>query len=205
LNNEQLIFVLVAILLLITLVVIGVLVYFGHRFLRLKELERLNQIQKSTKETMEEIQDLKQVDKTVDPELLKALRAKHKDTEHLASVCVDHPDEPAVKRCAISGDPFCEHCITRQNDTWVARKYLDLFLDSDWEELMMLPDHKTEHDVKTRLSKMKSDLWKKKGIPVIIQSNYKINVEEDEIESYTVVVVRQEDRNYVKKELSFVH
>ena len=202
---------------------IALLAYFGHRFLKLKEIER-----NSTKvlDTSNDRDVRLLMERNVDPELLNALRANdprdkftsienHEkfDTnklvnqslaQNLASVCVDHPDAPALKKCAITDQSYCEHCITRQLDVWVAKKYLDVLLDSEWEEMFMLPDTKGHHDVKTRLKKIKTELWETKGIPLLIQGHYKINVEDDKIESYTVIKARTEDLKLLRKELSFL-
>jgi uncharacterized protein YfeS len=239
-NTEQLLFIIAALLLLITLIVIGVLAFFGHRYLKLnnklKEFEKKSDTGATQGVILdaasENLDSTEAMNNKISPQLLQALRSNsvtpsmRKEimeklenydtsklanlspsksvTESLASVCVDHPDVPALKKCAISDQSYCELCITRQLDVWVAKKYLDVLLDSEWEEIYMLPDTKGHHDVKSRLQKVKSELWQNNGIPVLIQGHYKINVEDDKIESYTVIKARVEDLRLLKRELSFL-
>lgn len=221
-TTEELVFILVAFLLLIILLVVCVLAYLGHRFLKLKELEKKTDQNLSSKNSVSVLNNKMkpELSTKLSPELLEALRSNAPvsfdtsfDTsrlinqtiaQNLASVCIDHPDAPALKKCSLSDQSYCESCITRQLDVWVAKKYLDVLLDSEWEELFMLPDTKSHHDVKVRLKKVKAELWEKRGIPVLVQGHYKINVEEDEIESYTVIKARAQDLEFIKKELSFL-
>lgn len=230
-NTEHLLFIIAALLLVIILFVIGLLAFFGHRYLKLNK--QLNELKKKSDLSSDINSENAEVySEKIDSELLQALRsnsispAKRSElisklenydisklanlsvtksaAESLASVCIDHPDAPALKKCAISDQSYCDHCITRQLDVWIAKKYLDVLLDSDWEEIYMLPDTKGHHDVKARLQKVKSELWQHRGIPVLIQGHYKINVEDDKIESYTVIKARLEDLALLKKELSFL-
>ena len=69
----------------------------------------------------------------------------------------------------------------------------------------MIANDDNNLDLKDRIIKMKKELWESKNLPLIVQGHYKINVQEDEIEEYTVLFARKEDEKFIKKELSFIH
>lgn len=200
--GNNLLIILVIILIVFIVVLIGLLAYFGHRFLKIRELEA-KKVQSSTDQKTETKKKSSMIHKKINPELLEALRAKKEEAEH-SLYCVDHPDEFAKGKCAISGEPYCGHCLTKQGDVRISRKYLDLYLDNEWAEVMMIPNDDHNKDVKSRLMKMKKEMWETENLPLIVQEHYKINVQADEIEEYTVILSRVDDLNYVKKELSFI-
>lgn len=193
-------------------VLITVLVYFGHRFIKLRELEAKS-LELKTKagyfvgddnNSSSSITSSTSSSLKLNPELLNSLRASKKETQAAPLYCVDHPDELNKGRCAISGDLYCEHCLTKQGDVIMAKKYLNLYLDNDWVEVIMIANNKKNMDVKERIMKMKRSFWQDKDLPLIVQGHYKINIQDDEIEEYTVLFARKEDEDFVKKELSFI-
>jgi hypothetical protein len=204
--ESNLLIILVAILIIFIIVLIALLAYFGHRFLKLRELEAQNKNQppKVTAETQEVLPKEKSViHKKISPELMASLRAKKKEAE-ASLYCVDHPDEFANGKCAISSEPYCEHCLTKQGDVRISRKYLDLYLDNEWTEVRMIANDESNKDVKNRIMKMKKEMWETENLPLIVQEHYKINVQDDEIEEFTVILSRVDDQDYVKKELAYI-
>lgn len=204
---ENLLIILVIALLMAVVILIGVLGYFGNRFLKLKENERHNNLnQKKTDTSADELKiDLPITHKPIDPDVLTALRSTGVKEEKFSLYCKDHPDVVFSGKCAISGDAYCEHCLTKQGDIKIARKYLDLYLDNEWPEVFMVPSLPENEDLKKRILKVKSELWNEKSIPVIVQGHYKINVQSDEIEEFVVILSRNEDKDFITDELSFLN
>lgn len=202
--ESNLLIILVTVLIIFIMVLIGLLAYFGHRFLKVKELEAAKNISAYKSMATQKDSNVQQIEKRkINPELMSALRAKKEEVEQ-SLYCVDHPDEFAKGKCAISLEPYCEHCLTKQGDVKISRKYLDLYLDNDWVEVLMVPNDAHNSDVKERILKMKKSMWDSQSLPLIIQEHYKINVQDDEIEEYTVILSRVDDEKYVKKELSHI-
>lgn len=201
--DTNLITILVIVLIIAVLILIAVLAYFGHRFLKLRELEAANKKNPSVESAPKESKTQSRNKKNVSPEVLKSLRAKKEEAES-SLYCVDHPEEFSNGKCAISGESYCAHCLTKQGDVRISRKYLDLYLDNEWEQVKMIPNNERNKDLKKRIMKMKKQMWEDEHLPVIIQEHFKINVEEDEIEEFTVVLSRVEDKDYIAKELSFI-
>ena len=133
----------------------------------------------------------------ISPEVLEALRSTGEDKLKVNSVyCNDHPDAYSNGKCSISLEPLCEQCLSKQGEILIGRKYLELYLENEWEELFMI---KQDKDVKDRFIKVKKELWDNDQLPVIIQGHYKINVQDDNIEEYIVVLTRPEDKEVVKR------
>ena len=196
---DQLLIILITVLITLMVVFIGLLAYFGNRFLNLREKENEASIVPHHKEKnkADDIQEIK-------PEVLQSLRATKKvKTPSPSLYCVDHPEEFSSGKCAISGDLFCEHCLTKQGEVKISRKYLDLYLDSEWVEVAMFLNSESSKDKKDRILLVKKELWDNEELPMLVQGHYKINVDEDEIEEFTVVFVREADKDFVKKELAF--
>lgn len=203
--DNNLITILVIVLIIAILILIAVLAYFGHRFLKLREMEAANkEVHVATKTSPILPKEKKQHYKEVSPEILKSLRAKKEEAKK-SLYCVDHPDEFSNGKCAISGEPYCAHCLTKQGDVRISRKYLDLYLDNEWDQVKMIPNNDNNKDLKKRIMKIKKELWDSKSLPIIVQEHFKINVEDDEIEEFTVILSRVEDKAYISKELSFIN
>lgn len=196
-------------LVIVLIVLIGILIIslsvVGYKFLKLKEKELKLQKPQAEKLTHDDVEaprekmSLKRA--AVSQDLLKALRMRQGG----GHFCIDHPEEYSLGLCAISGEPYCEKCLSVQSDVKVAKKYLDIYLDNEWEEVIMLPNQSLSSDMIERLVKMKEELWQKENLPLMVQGHHKINVETDDIEIYTVIFARKEDKDYIKSEISFIN
>ena len=188
-----------AIMITLIALLIGYMIYFGQRFLKLQE-KKMNQ--EKTENAQLTIEELVKAGR-ISPELANLAEREKAQQSLLAKVCQDHPDTPAYKKCSISGEYLCEKCVTSHDNIWVGKKYVDILLDGNWQELLMIPDRDENEGQLTKILDKKNKLWQSESVPVIVQGHYKINVESDDIESYTVVMVRPEDKERLKSELSF--
>lgn len=193
---EKLLFIIVIILAVILVLLLGAIVYFLFRYLKIKEANSEEgtaldkdhpSFKKIPKEVKENIQS-----------------AKESKKQLVGSFCVDHPDLAAKGRCSISDDLYCELCLTKEKDVKIARKYLSLFLDHDWPTVYMLNNEKVGADKLNELMRVKKELWKEKEVPVITQRQFKINIENDEIETFTVVMIREIDQEVAKLRFGFL-
>lgn len=139
-----------------------------------------------------------------DKELLKSLRARAEKPQ-VQAMCVDHPQVIAKRNCAIENEYYCEDCLTNLNGLWISKKYLDYYLKSEWQQIIMVPDQTENSDIRNRINKVKTFLWNDKNIPLIVQGHHKINVQSDAIESYLVLIGRKADEDFLKSELSFIN
>lgn len=126
------------------------------------------------------------------------------DDSQLGPKCVDHPHLYAKGICSITDEPYCELCITKENDIRFARKHISLVMDSEWETLYFLQNERVGADKLNELLTIKHEKWKHENLPLITQKQYKINIENDHIETYTVVMSRVDDKDIWTKDLNFL-
>lgn len=192
---EKALFIIVIILCVVLIILLGVVAYFLYRFLKSKE------------STLNSVQD--QQEKSLEQRMPEEVKAK---VAHAQSVtkslegrfCIDHPEMPAKGICSISGDQYCELCITKERDVRIARKYLHMFLDTDWKQSYFFNDAQMGEQKIEELMRVKSQLWRNKEVPVIAQKQFKINIENDDIETYTSVLTREEDKSLIESRLGFL-
>ncbi|MBD64218.1 MAG: hypothetical protein CME62_03370 [Halobacteriovoraceae bacterium] len=195
---ETLLVVLIIILLVFMIILLGVVGFLFFKYLKLNQSLSNPALQDQSKVSVAE-------DRMPDEVKKKIEQAKRQKQTMQGQFCVDHPENPAKGKCSISEEPYCELCITREKDVRISRKFLHLFLDSEWENLYFLDDDVVGSDALERLMKIKKVMWQEKGTPVIAQKQFKINIENDEIETFTVVMVRPEDKEAVNSKLSFLN
>ena len=139
------------------------------------------------------------------PQEVQAVIDQAKSNEETSSLfCVDHPDLNAKGECAFSHEHYCELCLAKEKNVKVARKYLNLLLDSNWESICIINDEETGADRLNELYRIKKELWHNEQIPLIAQRQFKINIESDQIEAYTMVETRVEDKEKMSEALSFL-
>jgi hypothetical protein len=183
---------LIAVVVLLTIIVVGLLVivsFFLYKYLKLKE-DSLNSEKENSKYTPE-IQNL-----------LADLKSQKEPTSD--QFCVDHPELSAKGTCSISEEAYCELCLSKEGEIRLARKNLALYLDFEWEDCHIISDVEAGADTLNHLIKTKKDLWKFSEIPIITQKQFKINIENDKIEAYTVIKSRVKDQALVGSKLSFL-
>jgi hypothetical protein len=111
--------------------------------------------------------------------------------------CVDHPTEVSVGVCSISGFRYCQHCLKVFQNIKFGKKYLNIYLSSEWEDFMTIAKTDGFEDVSPAIIELKKKLWENEHIPVIVQSHFKINLGDDSIEAFTVLKGRKSEINYL--------
>lgn len=136
--------------------------------------------------------------------LLDDARTKANENELIGHKCVDHPELEAKGLCSITDETYCELCITKEKDIRFARKLINLVLDSEWETAAFFLNEELGAEKLNELYKVKKELWKEQNLPLITQKQYKINIENDQIEAYTMVMGRVDDKALWSEKLSFL-
>lgn len=192
---EKILFILVITLCVILIIMLGVVVYFLVRYLKINEkgaptIEQ--EVRKSLKERMP-------------AEVRERVKAAEELSKGIVGqFCVDHLENEAKGICSISGEQYCELCITKENDVRIARKFLNLFLDTTWNDTFFFNNKDIGKEKINELMRVKNELWHSKSIPVIAQKQFKINIETDDIETYTVVMTREQDQSEISSRLGFL-
>lgn len=115
--------------------------------------------------------------------------------------CPNHPDEPGEASCAICDKLFCKACIKPFKTLHFCREHLPLVMNHEWEEVLTLKTstHDPEHGV--QLFDSKKRLFENLNLPTYIETHYKINVDQDYIETYLVMFSIKENMEVVKSNL----
>lgn len=193
---ENLLLVIVILLAIILILLLVVVCYLLFKYLKLNDSQQ-NCVSQSEVSYEDKIPE--SIKKQID-----AAKSKRIKESIEGQSCVDHPENPAKGKCSISGEAYCELCITKEKDVRIARKFLHLFLDNEWENIYFVEDMLVGEDKIKQLMQIKMDIWNNEGTPIITQKQFKINIETDEIETFTVVMTRPEDSESVKSKFSFL-
>lgn len=198
-NETTLVLIVASLVLVLVIMIIGMLWFFGSRFLKLKELERSEKLAQAQSTNI-----VPSNSPSIKPEVLEALRNTGPAVDVSGNYCTNHPDQMSLGTCTISGDSFCEHCLTTVNDVKMAKQYVEFYLNHEWIEIISIQNKENEQEIQKRINEVKKKMWEESKRPLLVQGQYKINTNTDQIESFTVILSRLEDKDFFQKELSFI-
>jgi len=115
--------------------------------------------------------------------------------------CPYHPSEPGEATCAICDRFFCKSCIKPFKTLNFCKEHLPLIMKHTWEEVTTLKTSTQFPEDGVKLYDFKKDLFKNDQIPTYIETHYKINIDQDYIETYLVLFSTQETSLTVKNKL----
>lgn len=115
--------------------------------------------------------------------------------------CPNHPEEPGEVLCAICDTIFCKSCIKPYKSMHVCREHLALVMRYDWEEVLTLKTSTTDPEQGVKLYDVKKELFLKEDLPTYVETHYKINVDQDHIETYLVLFGIKENVDSLKEKL----
>ncbi|WP_290733482.1 hypothetical protein [Halobacteriovorax sp. JY17] len=116
-------------------------------------------------------------------------------------ICKNHENQHSVGICAICEEEFCVNCLKQIDKVNLCPEHFNTFADNIWHPITnqrTTPDE-PEHGV--YIYKFKQHLWKDKGVPSYIINEYKIQVENDHIETYVQLHVKEGDRDTLTKQI----
>lgn len=117
-------------------------------------------------------------------------------------VCHNHKDQPTIGACLICEDVFCENCLIEHDGMFFCRDHFKTYAANRWIQITDLKTTPNTPEEGMHIYEYKRLQWNKKNIPSFVLTHYKINVEEDLIESYIQLHVRVEDEFEFRKGLS---
>jgi hypothetical protein len=121
--------------------------------------------------------------------------------DHNLSMCFYHPEERARGICAIASEPLCEHCLRENDGIVVGPEYFRTLIENEWfpiETILTTPD---STEASAHLYDFKQEQWKIKKRPMFISTHYKINVNDDFIESHVSLNVISNESDLILNEL----
>jgi hypothetical protein len=115
--------------------------------------------------------------------------------------CPNHPNEPGEVQCAICDKHFCTTCIKSFKTMHFCKEHLPLVMRYEWDEVLILKTSTIDPERGVRLYDMKKELFEADDLPTYIETHYKINVDQDYIETYLVLFGIRENIGILKERL----
>lgn len=184
-------------------------IYLGYNLLRAKYQNERNQAGGSYKiheDALKRLEDLPIPELNLEDSKNKKNK---KNTEQLKHTpvpfseefyCTNHPEEMSSGTCDICEKAFCAHCLKNHKNLHFCPEHLQIFLTSKWDVVTTVKTNPEETTEGVHLYQVKNDLWKE-GIPSYLETQYKINIENDFIESFVALYARLGDIELVKTRL----
>lgn len=112
--------------------------------------------------------------------------------------CPNHPEEPGEVTCGICDKLFCKNCIKPFKSLHFCREHLPLVMNHQWEEVMTVKTSTQDPEHGVRIYETKKEIFEKEDLPTYIETHYKINIDQDHIETYLVVFAIAEQLGKIK-------
>jgi hypothetical protein len=116
--------------------------------------------------------------------------------------CHNHKDQPTAGACLICEDVFCEKCLIEHEGMFFCKEHFKTYANHKWKQVTDFKTNANTPEDGLFIYDFKRKAWSKKGIPSFVLTHYKINVEDDLIESYIQLHVREDDELLFLKGLS---
>lgn len=193
---EKILYIVIILLAFVLVILLAAIVFFLFRYLKMKETEKIQSTPADADHPSY---------KKMPPEVKENIKkAKESKSQLVGSFCVDHPDLAAKGRCSISDELYCELCLTKEKDIKLARKFLNLFLDHEWPVFSLINNSEVGANKLNEVMRVKKELWKEKQLPIITQRQFKINIENDKIETFTAIMIRDIDKEIAEQRFGFL-
>jgi hypothetical protein len=181
-ENTTLILILITNLLLV--LILGVFGFFIYRLIKDQK--------KKSEEAPKPVQEYH-------PAALERLKEAQKFKLKRADLfCPNHPDEPGEVTCGICDKLYCHNCIKPFKSLHFCREHLPLVMNNQWEEVMTVKTSTQDPEHGVRVYELKKDIFEKEDIPTYVETHYKINIDQDHIETYLVIFAMKEQLDAMK-------
>jgi hypothetical protein len=189
-------FVLILIALILLLLIVGLLAVLIYRMSK-QTLQPTQQNQNT---------EIKHTD-TAGPAYHPDVLARFKEAEKIKArrlelFCPNHPEEPGEVSCAVCDHLFCRQCIKPFKALHFCKEHLPLLMNKEWTEVLTVKTSTQDPEQGVRLYDVKKSLFQNENLPSYIETHYKINVDQDFIETYLVMFAIVEDAPAIKEKLS---
>lgn len=130
-------------------------------------------------------------------ERLKGLEKIKPTRAHL--FCPNHTEEPGETMCSICDKIYCRACIKPFKSLYFCKEHLPLIMRYDWDEVLTIKTSTQDPEQGVRLYDVKKEIFEQDDIPTYVETHYKINVDQDYIETYLVLFAQKESIGMVKE------
>ena len=116
-------------------------------------------------------------------------------------LCKNHDDKTSVGICAICEEEFCSECLKQIENVNLCPEHFSIYASNTWTPITNQRTTPNDPEEGVYIYKFKQHLWSQKNIPSFILNEYKIQVENDFIETYVQLHVAEEKNIDLKEEL----
>ena len=180
-------FLIIGVLFLVIFLMMGAMIFILYKLLN----------QKETKLHTHEIPHAPTNQQVVDIADLKKKQQQIQENYY----CIHHKEEASVGGCLICEEVFCEDCLIEHDGMHFCKEHFRIFANHKWKQIT---DVKTTPDTPEEgvfIHEFKRELWSERNLPTFVMTHYKINIENDYIESFIQLNVREEDAEKLIEEL----
>lgn len=195
---EQTALILISIALFLLIIIVSLLTVLIFRFLKQNEqTTQNNQNEEVQKQLTGPI-----TNKNFHPEIQTRIREIEKIKRKNPDLyCPNHPDEIGEVTCAICDTLFCKSCIKPFKNLHFCKEHIPLIMKFDWVEVLTVKTSTTDPEEGVRLYDVKKEIFQNDGFPTYIETHYKINVDQDHIETYLVLYSMIDNLDKIKTKL----
>ena len=122
----------------------------------------------------------------------------HTNPRDTSLFCQNHNNEAAEGSCAICDDYFCSTCLKPFKNLQYCKDHFSLIMRFEWQEILTLKTSSSNPEEGVLLYDLKKGFYQSMNKPSYIETHYKINIDQDYIETYLVVFGRFEDVDDLK-------
>jgi len=115
--------------------------------------------------------------------------------------CENHPDVPSVGSCLICEDVFCEQCLIEHDSLYFCKEHFKTFANNKWKQITDVRTTPNTPEDGLYIYHFKRHIWHDKKIPSFVLTHYKINIEEDYIESFIQLNVVEDKAEELQSEI----
>lgn len=131
----------------------------------------------------------------------KKIRKLHEEKVVEKYFCENHPDVPSVGSCLICEDVFCDQCLIEHDGLYFCKEHFKTFANNKWKQITDVKTTPDNPEDGMYIYHFKRHLWNDKKMPSFVLTHYKINIEEDFIESFIQLNVLEDKAEDLGEEI----
>lgn len=136
------------------------------------------------------------------PIIRERLKELHGIKKERADIfCLNHKEEPGEVNCSICEHIFCKSCIKNYKSLYFCKEHIHLVMKHDWVEVLTVKTSTNDPEKGVRLYDLKKAILEQDQIPSFIETHYKINIDQDHIETYLVLFSIKENAERMREKL----
>lgn len=136
------------------------------------------------------------------PDILERIKDMEKVKPKRAHLfCPNHSEEPGETMCAICDKIYCRSCIKPYKSLHFCKEHLPLIMRFEWDEVLTIKTSTQDPEQGVRLYDVKKEIFENDDIPTYVETHYKINVDQDYIETYLVLFAQKESIQMVREKI----